>query len=41
MGHCVIPGGLFATACKALLSNGFKLAWGEIADAVGGENEGD
>src|SRR2546430_12513985 len=29
MSHYVIAGGAFATACAALVSDGFKLAWGE------------
>jgi hypothetical protein len=40
MTHYIIPGGPFARACAALLSEGFRLAWGEIvaevADGVGG-----
>jgi hypothetical protein len=34
MGHYVIPGGPFARACAALLSEGFRLAWGEIVAEV-------
>ena len=41
MSHYVIAGEAFATACAALVSEGFKLAWGEIADAVRDIDKGD
>jgi SprT-like family len=41
MSHYVIAGGAFATACVALVSEGFKLALGEIADAVRTMDAGD
>src|SRR5205823_1652689 len=41
MSHYVIAGGAFATACAALVSEGFRLAWGEIADAMRDTDEGD
>lgn len=30
MTHYIIPGGLFEQVCNTLLSDGFRLAWGEI-----------
>jgi hypothetical protein len=30
MTHYIIPGGLFERTCATLLSDGFRLAWGEI-----------
>jgi len=34
MTHYIIPGGPFDRACTALLSDGFRLAWGEIVYEV-------
>ena len=34
MTHYIIPGGPFDRACAALLSEGFRLAWGEIVEEV-------
>jgi hypothetical protein len=36
MTHYIIPGGPFARACAALLSDGFRLAWGEIVTDIEG-----
>jgi hypothetical protein len=40
MSHYVIPGGPFARACAALLSEGFRLAWGEIVAEVADDTGG-
>lgn len=37
MTHYIIPGGRFERACAALLSDGFKLAWGEIMTELEGD----
>lgn len=37
MTHYIIPGGPFERACAALLSDGFKLAWGEIMTELEGD----
>jgi hypothetical protein len=39
--HYIVPGGPFARVCAVLLSDGFRLAWGEIvAEAEDGGNGG-
>jgi hypothetical protein len=39
--HYIIPGGPFARVCALLLSDGFRLAWGEIiAEVADDEEEG-
>lgn len=37
--HYIIPGGLFERVCAVILSDGFKLAWGEITAEMG-DDEG-
>jgi predicted SprT family Zn-dependent metalloprotease len=37
MTHYIIPGGLFEQVCKALLSENFRLAWGEIVSYARGD----
>jgi predicted SprT family Zn-dependent metalloprotease len=41
MTHYIVPGGAFAIACGALLSDGFRLAWGEVIDAAQDDDEDD
>ena len=42
MSHYIIEGGAFAVAFDALASDGFRLAWGELTDRIGGDgDEGD
>jgi hypothetical protein len=36
MTHYILPGGPFARACAVLLSDGFRLAWGEIVTDIEG-----
>ena len=38
MTHYIITGGLFEQACSSLLSDGFRLAWGEITDDLGDDD---
>lgn len=38
MTHYIIPGGLFERVCSALLSDGYRLAWGEIVFEVQGDD---
>jgi hypothetical protein len=39
MTHYIVPGGPIAIACSALLSNGYRLVWGEVIDAA--KDDGD
>lgn len=41
MTHYVIEGGSFAQACRALLTDGFRLSWAEAQGAVEGEGGGE
>lgn len=40
MSHYIMAGGPFATVCAALLSDGFRLAWGEIVADLGDDSGG-
>lgn len=41
MSHYIVEGGPFAGACALLLSDGFKLAWGEVVMEIVGGKEPD
>jgi hypothetical protein len=41
MTHYIVAGGPFAVACRELLSDGYRLAWGEVIDAAKDDGDDD